>query len=218
MEPSPSIDRGRDGWRRRLGDLTDQLPLEHPRLAGAVLAAVLLIGLGWFALQPDPPPIELTLPRATAETAAVSDPSEVDEEITVHAAGAVNAPGLYRLAGGSRVADLLAAAGGATADADLDQLNLAAPLADGERVLVSRRGEIPPTGAEAGKPTIAQKLDINTATAAQLDELPGVGPATAEAIIRYRETNGRFRSVTQLLEVRGIGEAKLAQLRPLVKV
>ena len=125
---------------------------------------------------------------------------------------------------GSRVSDLLTAAGGATADADLDQLNLAAPLADGERVLVLRRGEVGrgevvagASGPQSG-PSATTKVDLNTATAEELDKLPGIGPATAEAIIRHRETHGRFRSVTELLEVRGIGEAKLEQLRPLVKV
>ena len=207
----------RPPWRERLAVLSEQLPLERPGLA-AVGAVLLVVGLGWLALRPTPPPVEVTLPRADAVAAQRDDgPSE---QVTVHAAGAVTAPGVYRLPAGSRVSDLLSAAGGATADADLDQLNLAAPLADGKRILVPRRGESVAEAAagSAAADAPAMKVDLNTATAEELDKLPGIGPATAEAIIRHRETHGRFRSVTDLLEVRGIGEAKLAQLRPLVKV
>ena len=181
---------------------------------------VLVVGLGWLGLRPTPPPVEVTLPRADPAVAAQGRDSPADQ-VTVHAAGAVTSPGVYRLPAGSRVSDLLSAAGGATADADLDQLNLAAPLADGERILVPRRGESvaeAAAGLADAAGARAMKVDLNTATAEELDTLPGIGPATAEAIIRHRETHGRFRSVTDLLEVRGIGEAKLAQLRPLVKV
>lgn len=210
-------DSTRPGWREQVAVFAERLPLERPGFA-LVVAIAMAVGIGWFALRPAPVPAELTLPRAapTEESAAQSS---VSEEVTVHAAGAVVTPGVYRLPGGSRVTDLLNAAGGATADADLDQLNLAAPLSDGERILVPRRGE---TVSAAANPSSANgsstKVDLNTATAEELDKLPGIGPATAEAIIRYRETRGRFRSVTELLEVRGIGEAKLEQLRPLVKV
>ena len=207
----------RPGWREQLSVLLERLPLERPGLAivgGLVLAAA----LGWFALRPVPTPVELTLPRAEP-TSAVDQETPSQKEVTVHAAGAVNTPGVYRLAAGSRVADLLSAAGGATADADLDQLNLAAPLADGERILVPRRGErVEASAGSTAEPSPTAKVDLNTASAEELDKLPGIGPATAEAIIRHRETYGRFRSVTDLLEVRGIGEAKLEQLRPLVKV
>ena len=212
---TPVLPRPR--WREQISVLAERLPLERPGLA--VLAAVALAaGLAWMALRPAPLPVELTLPRATPAEGSASG-EDLGNEVTVHAAGAVTTPGVYRLPAGSRVADLLAAAGGASSDADLDQLNLAAPLADGERILVPRRGEIvsaaPPTGSAGQSST---KVDLNTATAEELDKLPGIGPATAEAIIRHRETRGRFRSVTELLEVRGIGEAKLEQLRPLVKV
>ncbi|HUR50242.1 MAG TPA: helix-hairpin-helix domain-containing protein [Acidimicrobiales bacterium] len=193
------------------------LPLERPGFA-LLVALVLASGLGWFALRPSSLPAELTLPRA-APAAESSAPVTGDQEVTVHAAGAVTTPGVYRMPGGSRVSDLLSAAGGATSDADLDQLNLAAPLADGERILVPRRGETATMSSGSNAiPGASTKVDLNTATAEELDKLPGVGPATAEAIIRHRETRGRFRSVTELLEVRGIGEAKLEQLRPLVKV
>lgn len=206
----------RPRWREQLSVFAERLPLERPLLA-AVVAIALATGLAWLALRPAPLPVELTLPRATPAEASGSDEGP-SGQVTVHAAGAVTTPGVYRLSTGSRVADLLTAAGGATPDADLDQLNLAAPLADGERILVPRRGESISASATATGSQSSTKVNLNTATAEELDKLPGIGPATAEAIIRHRETRGRFRSVTDLLEVRGIGEAKLEQLRPLVKV
>jgi competence protein ComEA len=125
------------------------------------------------------------------------------------------------------VADLLAAAGGALPDAELDRVNLAAPLVDGAQVRFPRAGEpepLPapvgsaPAGAAGGGAAHAGPVDLNTATSDELDTLPGVGPATAAAIIEHRERNGPFQSVDDLLDVPGIGEAKLAQLRDLVSV
>ena len=148
-------------------------------------------------------------------------------EIVVHAAGAVARPGLQRLAVGARVADLLDVAGGPTPDADLDRLNLAAPLADGQRLYVPRLGETTPApvSPEGGGGAVgsgdatggaAGPIDLNTATAEQLDALPGIGPATSAAIVDHRERNGPFGSVDDLLDVRGIGPAKLEGLRDLV--
>jgi competence protein ComEA len=153
-------------------------------------------------------------------------------DLVVHAAGAVAVPGVHRVPGGSRVADLLVAAGGPAPDADLDRVNLAAPLTDGERVWIPRVGEeappvvagTPPApapggdGAGGAPGAAAGPVDLNTATAVELDTLPGVGPATAAAIIEHRERAGPFRSVDDLLDVPGIGDAKLAQLRDLVVV
>jgi competence protein ComEA len=148
----------------------------------------------------------------------------VSTEVVVHVVGAVAAPGVQRLPTGSRVIDAVEAAGGAAADADLSRVNLAAVLADGQQVVVLRPGEAPPAAAGAGPsgPGAADGaagdgdgalVDINRASAAELEELPGVGPATAEAIIAHRDQNGPFASVDDLLDVRGIGEAKLEQLR-----
>lgn len=200
--------------------------------AAGALAVVVLGAVAWAAFRPgaNPPPIELELPRAEA-TASTSSPSEErpgsgsapdrpDGAVVVHVAGAVASPGLYRLGGDARVADALDAAGGPAPDAELDAVNLAAKVADGERVYVPRKGEAPPGVVAAGAAggASAGPLDLNTATADQLDALPGVGPATAEAILAYRQEKGRFRSVDELLEVRGIGEAKLASLRSKVTV
>lgn len=137
--------------------------------------------------------------------------------LVVDVAGAVRRPGLYRLHEGERIADAIAAAGGATAKAVVDLVNLAAPLADGEQVVVPRGAG----GATAASPPAAggspaSPLDLNTATVEQLDALPGVGPSTAQKIVDYRQAHGPFRSVDELDGVSGIGPAKLAELKGLV--
>ncbi len=217
--PARPVALSRPAARERLHLLAESLPFEHPVLA--LVVAVGLVGLAAFAfLRPEPPPVELSLPRADpAEALTASAGDTESSRLTVHAAGAVHRPGVYELDAGSRVADVLKAAGGTLPEADLDALNLAAPVTDGEKVLVLRRGEAAPVSAAGGVASgPAAKVNLNTASAAELDALPGIGPATAEAIIRHREEKGRFRSVSDLLDVRGIGEAKLSQLRPLVTV
>ena len=120
----------------------------------------------------------------------------------------------FSSAAGTRIADAVAAAGGATGKADVTLVNLAAPLADCEQVLVPARGA---AGGEAsGAPSPTAPLDLNTASADQLDALPGVGPATAQKIIDYRQAHGPFRSIDELEGVPGIGPSKLAQLKGLV--
>jgi competence protein ComEA len=158
---------------------------------------------------PTPPPV------------ASPAPSTVPATLVVHVAGAVVAPGVYELAGGARTADAVAAAGGATTGSDVDALNLAAPLRDGERVYVPVEGEAPPPlalppGDAPGSSVAPGPVDLNRATAAELDALPGIGPATAQAIVAHREANGPFASIDDLEQVRGIGPAKLATIRPLV--
>lgn len=137
--------------------------------------------------------------------------------LLVHVVGAVHRPGLYRLRDGARIADAVARAGGATRRADLALINLAAPLADGAQVLVPRRQPPPPEGGAAapGAPA-AGPVRLNTATLEELDELPGVGPATAQRILDYREKHGAFTTVDELDAVSGIGPARLEQLRELV--
>lgn len=222
-------------WTDRLALLRDR-PWLRPAAAGAgaVLAVGLLVAAGMAFLGASSPPAQLTLPRAQAGSAPVdgapetSVPATPPMTVTVHVAGQVVSPGVYAVPSGGRVADAVVAAGGTAAEADVEQLNLAARVADGERVYVPRKGEPAPAvaagpavpasgaGAKAGAP--AGPVDLNTATAEQLEALPGVGPATSKAILAYRSSHGRFRSVTELLEVPGIGPAKLEALRPLVKV
>jgi len=135
--------------------------------------------------------------------------------LVVHVVGAVRRAGLFRLRDGSRVADALARAGGPTRHADLAAVNLAAPLVDGEQVVVPRRGPGGSTAVTAA-PGAGAKVSLGSATVEQLDELPGVGPVTAQKIVDWRSTHGPFRSVDDLDDVPGIGPARIEQLRDLV--
>ncbi|MXP20962.1 ComEA family DNA-binding protein [Gordonia sp. HNM0687] len=157
-------------------------------------------------------------------------------EVVVSVVGLVHRPGLVRLAAEARVADAIARAGGARKGADLLSLNLAQRLNDGDQVLVGYGGDggrmalrsavvgaggqasAAQSGASGDPGSSSGKVDLNSATEAQLDELPGVGPVTAQAIISWRDTHGRFTSVDQLAEVDGIGPARFARLRDLVTV
>jgi competence protein ComEA len=126
---------------------------------------------------------------------------------------------VYRLAAGSRVFDAVRRAGGARRRADLSALNLASKLEDGRQVLVPLRGAAPAAaGGTAAAATESQPLDLNTASAEQLDQLDGIGPGMAAAILKYREQHGGFGSVEELGEVPGIGEKRLASLREQVRV
>jgi len=138
--------------------------------------------------------------------------------LVVDVAGAVRRPGLYRLRAGSRVDDAIAAAGGPKAKAQLDTVNLAAPVVDGEQIVVPGRGA---GGVAAASPPTAGSspsapLDLNSATLEQLESLPGIGPVTAQKILDYREQHGAFHSVDELQGVPGIGPAHMAQLKGLV--
>ena len=152
-----------------------------------------------------------------AEVVAQPLRAEAAPPVVVHVVGAVHAPGLYRLGRGKRVADAVERAGGATGKADLALINLAAPVADGQQIVVPARA---PPGAAAGEgggdDAAAGPVHLNTATLDQLDELPGVGPVTAQKILDYREKHGAFSSVRELDAIPGIGPARLAQLSELV--
>jgi competence protein ComEA len=153
------------------------------------------------------PPVALVRPARTVHAA--------QPRLVVDVVGAVRRPGLHRLPSGTRIADAVAAAGGATPKADLALVNLAAPLADGEQIVVPARGA---AGAAAGQGASSTgPLDLNTATAVQLDGLPGVGPATAAKIIDFRQAHGPFHSVEELDAVPGIGPARIEQLKGLVR-
>jgi competence protein ComEA len=151
-------------------------------------------------------------PATAAPARAAAIPPPVPARVLVHVVGAVRRPGVYQLADGARARDAVAAAGGATRRAALDGLNLAARVADGEQVIVPLRGH----GAPAVAPPAPAKppvVRLNEADAAALDALPGVGPATAQRIVAWRDEHGPFASVDGLLDVPGIGEAKLAAMR-----
>ena len=176
------------------------------------LAVVVLLGARYF--HHDSPR------AAAAPPIRVGESDGSSSRLVVHVAGAVRRPGVYRLAAGSRVFDAVRRAGGARRRADLAALNLAAKLEDGRQVLVPLRGAS--TGAVAGgsgaAPAEGQPLDLNTASAEQLDQLDGIGPGMAAAILKYRDQHGGFGSVEELGEVPGIGEKRLASLREQVRV
>ena len=166
---------------------------------------------------------------STPATTASTKPKPSSARIAVHVAGAVVTPGVVELQEGARVIDAVEAVGGAHPDADLDRLNLAAKVTDGERVFVPKVGQADPgvvaggaEGGSAGSPTGAAtpgtKLNLNTATQAQLEELPGIGPTYALAIIAERQRRGGFTSVNELRSVRGIGEKRFSEIAPLVTV
>ena len=170
--------------------------------------------------MPEPAPV-LPLVTATAVRASSApSPPGAAHEVVVSVVGRVLHPGLIRLPDGTRVADALAAVGGALPGTDLMSLNIAQRLSDGEQLLV---GVTPPPGQPAGNvasdtPGASRAVDLNTATLEQLDGLPGVGTVTAHRILDWRAAHGRFTSVDQLREVSGIGQARLAHLKGLVRV
>jgi competence protein ComEA len=184
-------------------------PAQRRLLAAAVLLGVLLVlgaprllhrGASGTAIPP------LRAPRPAHAVAA---------KLVVYVSGAVRRPGLYRLATGTRIDDALALAGGATAKADLVAVNLAAPLADGEQIVVPLRGAA--AGATGGAaPSSTAPVDLNSASLEQLDALPGIGPTTAQKILDFRRAHGAFHSLAELDAVPGIGPARLEQLKGLV--
>ena len=231
MGRPPVGERGRKLALPSPGALADRLGVSPTAVVlGALGVAAAAIG-GWWALRapPGPDPAEI-LPMAGSVEIPVPAPSPRPDagRIVVDVVGEVARPGLHELPAASRVADAVAAAGGLTADADRMRLNLAEPLADGSRLWVPAVGEavgpdvVPVTagagdggtsGGLAGAP-----LNVNTAEAAALEELPGIGPALAAAIVEHRRRSGPFAAVDELVEVSGIGPAKLEEIRPLATV
>jgi competence protein ComEA len=195
-------------------------------LVGVVAAVVAAVGVWREAPRAEPVaelPVQVTTTAATApSTTTAIEP----ETLVVAVAGKVRRPGLVRVASGSRVADVLEAAGGPLPDTDLSEVNLARKVSDGEQVAIGvppapDAGPAPATGGSSsvsGTAGPTGPLDLNAATIEQLDALPGVGPVTAQHIVEWRTRNGRFATVDQLREVEGIGERRLGQLRELVRV
>jgi len=191
------------------------------RLAAGAAAALLLVALAaWYLARPRP-----SASAATPPPAAISVSGEDGAgggRVIVDVSGAVRRPGVYRLSAGSRVEDALQRAGGATHRADLTQVNRAAKLEDGRQILVPVRAPAgqaaAATAGAAPGATPAAPLNLNTATAEQLDTLDGVGPATAQKILDYRKAHNGFGSVDELDQVPGIGPKRLAALRDHLRV
>lgn len=193
------------------------------RALAMLLGALLLVVAYWWwqgrsrpvVTLPEPVPVVSASPSTNATTADI---------VTVHVRGRVREPGVLSLPAGSRVVDAIEAAGGLRPGASTGELNLARVLVDGEQVAVGLRGAaggpdprapVDAPGAQSGQP--AALVDINAATAAELEALPGIGPVLAARIVQWRADNGRFTDVEVLNEVSGIGDALMAQLRPLVR-
>lgn len=218
------------------------------RVVAVAIATPIAAIVVWWMVRLPAPPVENFIPMAptvTSPAAALDTPANgvlapldtlAPTRIAIHVVGAVQQPGVYHLVVGARGDDALRAAGGPTRDADVRRVNLAAPLMDGQQFVVPRVGErltstVPSLGSVVGGQSAGDTginpgvnlgapllVDLNQATVAELDQLPGVGPSTARAIIDHRTRNGPFASVDDLLAVRGIGHAKLAELKPFVRV
>lgn len=219
-------------WRAMSASLVHRLP---PALRGAtiapsrpavaaltVVALAVVVLTGWLLLRDTPrPAVVEARPVPRTLPAAGRSPSPV-KVVLVDVAGKVRRPGVVRLPIGSRVADALRAAGGVPPGVDIGLLNLARPLADGEQVVVGLgavAGGPPSAGAAAGIASPAGgPVDLNAATVADLDVLPGVGPVLAQRIVDWREAHGPFTGVDQLREISGIGDRKFEDLKPRVRV
>ena len=188
-------------------------PRARVRIAVGAAVVLLLAGLGGAVVA------SIVSPRGGAVAVAAPTASGgADEVLTVvvHVLGAVARPGLYRLAEGSRVVDAIAAAGGFAEGADRSGLNLARVLSDAEQLVVPVVGQAPPPGPPGV--TADGRVNLNTADEAALETLPRVGPAMAARIIAWREANGGFTSVEDLLQVSGIGEKTFEAMRDMVTV
>jgi competence protein ComEA len=197
---------------------TFPLGVHGRRVLAAALLALVLVVVAWrHAVAGAPAPLRVTpvvparaSPGAAAATARL---------LVVDVVGAVRRPGVVRLAEGSRVADAIARAGGLRRGAERAGVNFAAPVSDGQQVVVPQRGVAGAGAAGAGAGSAAAStgpVSLSSATAEQLDTLPGVGPATAQKIIAYRQQHGAFRSVDELDAISGIGPSRIANLRGLV--
>ncbi|GAB4400832.1 MAG: hypothetical protein Kow00123_09360 [Anaerolineales bacterium] len=183
---------------------------------GLALSYILVAGIAFLAARwPAPGGVQI-LPPEPSPTHA---PSPTPAPVRVYVSGAVVAPGVYTLPPGSIAQDALLAAGGPAQDADLSLVNLAARVSDGQQVHIPRAGEKVSQKSQATAiPTLAGPLNLNTATAAELEQLPGIGPALAARIVQYRQEHGPFRTVDALLLVSGIGPSTLERIRNLVTV
>ncbi len=242
---------GRPSLVDRFDDALSSLErVRHQPVLGLFMGLTMigLAGAGWWLGRADPSaPVEAGIPQATTSVPTTTNvvtvsttlpmgplaTGEVDAEpVLVHVAGAVIAPGLVELKVGDRIDDAVAAAGGPSANADIHQLNLAAPVSDGMQIRVPEWGEVAQHPAGLGGSSLGSgansegagggegpvTVNVNRASVSELEALPGIGPALGQAIVDWREANGPFASVDGLLSVPGIGPAKLAGLADQITV
>ena len=210
-------------WRRAPVLVADRLGV-RPLSVVAGVVGIAAAGLGaWWALRPPPPPVEDSLPVVSEVAVVPTTSTSVALVLVVHVDGAVARPGVHDVVAGSRVIDAVEAAGGLTTDADRSRINLAQPVADGQRIWVPAVGEDAPEAVVGGPPAStvgetgpAGSVALSTASASELESLPGIGLALAAAIVEHREREGPFERVDDLLDVAGIGPAKLDAIRDLV--
>lgn len=188
-------------------------------IALVAVVGVTVAGAGFWYVRSLPAPVQVRSGPSGALVAAPTASTSPATVILVDVAGWVRRPGVYEFAEGARVIDAIDAAGGARPGAVLSSLNLAAPLVDGTQVLVPKESQSAPT-TETGTGTSGATglVNVNSATNAELETLPGIGEVIAQAIVDHRTENGPFTSVEQLVDVSGIGDATLENIRELVTV
>ncbi len=220
----------------------------RPQIIGViVLFVIVLAGTVFYlsksgAAQMNSGPVKLIQPGGASADTVTSPEPEKPRTVSVHVSGKVAKPGLYELEPASRVQDAIEAAGGASGNADLETINLAEKLQDGQQVYIAPKGRVPPpvvsvvrggeppsgtraSGSKGGSAGVQKykkpgdgTVSINSASADELQHLVGVGPAMAQRIIDYRKEHGAFKSVDELEEVKGIGPKTLAKMKPFVKL
>ena len=196
--------------------------VSRPQLVAYAFAAIVVLALGVRFMQGQAHSAAAPAPAGASAAAPASAAVRIEPRraavALIHVAGAVRSPGVYRLREGERVQDAIRRAGGPRPGADLNAINLAAKVADGQQVVVPRRGAAAAVGAAAPGGPGQPPVSLNTATAEQLDTLDGVGPATASKILDWRRQHGGFRSIDDLGEIPGIGPKRLAALRGKVQL
>jgi len=179
-----------------------------------ILITGALVG-GYFILRPAPRPAGVF--QSLEEETAVDTGQRGRSELTVHVAGSVSHPGVVLLEEGDRVIDAIVAAGGPLPEADLERLNLAQVVQDGQKITVPVEGAVENTHVDITDGA-GERINLNTSSRSELEELPGIGPTLAERIIAYREKKGGFSSVEELKQVSGIGEKKFEEIRDMIEI